>query len=247
MVFPGGPVVKNPSCNAGNTGSIPGPGGSHVPLSLCATTTDPVLWSLWAPATEPTHQNLCSITREGSVKCWSSIHVRLSNIMDCSPPGFSLRGIFQARKLEWVAISFSRASSWPRNWTHVSYVSCTYEPARQAGSLPLAPPEMPPKRAGKSQDLGIKTVRERNFPGGPVVKNLPKNAGDMNSIPGPGRSHMPQSNKPLSSKYWAHVPTACALQHWEVHSRQWRAAPACRNSRKPVHSDKDPVQPKINK
>ena len=29
--FPGGPVVKNPPANAGDTGSIPGPGGSHVP------------------------------------------------------------------------------------------------------------------------------------------------------------------------------------------------------------------------
>ena len=31
---------------------------------------------------------------------------------------------------------------------------------------------------------------KRDFPGGPVVKNPPANAGDMNSIPGPGRSHM---------------------------------------------------------
>ena len=33
-----------------------------------------------------------------------------------------------------------------------------------------------------------------DFPGGTVVKNLPANAGDTGSIPGPGRSHMPQSN-----------------------------------------------------
>ena len=32
------------------------------------------------------------------------------------------------------------------------------------------------------------------FAGGSVVKNLPANAGDMGSIPDPGRSHMPQSN-----------------------------------------------------
>ena len=32
------------------------------------------------------------------------------------------------------------------------------------------------------------------FPGGTVVKNLPANAGDTCSSPGPGRSHMPQSN-----------------------------------------------------
>ena len=33
------------------------------------------------------------------------------------------------------------------------------------------------------------------FPGGAVVQNLPANAGDTGSIPGPGRSHMLQSNK----------------------------------------------------
>ena len=34
----------------------------------------------------------------------------------------------------------------------------------------------------------------RDFPGGTVVKNLPANAGDTGSSPGPGRSHMQQSN-----------------------------------------------------
>ena len=34
----------------------------------------------------------------------------------------------------------------------------------------------------------------RDFPGGAVVKNPPANAGDMGSIPGPGRSHMLWSN-----------------------------------------------------
>ena len=33
-----------------------------------------------------------------------------------------------------------------------------------------------------------------DFPGGAVIKNPPANAGDTGSIPGPGRSHMPQSN-----------------------------------------------------
>ena len=41
--------------------------------------------------------------------------------MDCSPPGFSVYGIFQARMLEWVAIPISRGSSWPRDWTCVFY------------------------------------------------------------------------------------------------------------------------------
>ena len=40
----------------------------------------------------------------------------------CGPPGFSVRGIFQARILEWVAFSSSRGSSPPRDWTHISSI-----------------------------------------------------------------------------------------------------------------------------
>ena len=39
--------------------------------------------------------------------------------VDCSPQGFSVRGISQARILEWVAIFFSRGSSLPRDQTHI--------------------------------------------------------------------------------------------------------------------------------
>ena len=44
----------------------------------------------------------------------------LCDPLDCSPPGSSVPGIFQTRILDWVAISFSKGSSWPRNQTHVS-------------------------------------------------------------------------------------------------------------------------------
>ena len=57
----------------------------------------------------------------------------LCNSTDCSPPGFSGHGILQARILEWVAISSSGGSSWPRDWTHIS----------QAGSLPFESPGRP--------------------------------------------------------------------------------------------------------
>ena len=46
----------------------------------------------------------------------------LCNPMDCRPPGFSVHGIFQARILEQGAISYSRESSRPRDWTWVSYI-----------------------------------------------------------------------------------------------------------------------------
>ena len=46
----------------------------------------------------------------------------LCDPMDCSPLGFSVHGIFQARIPLWVATAFSRVTSWPRDWT---CISCT--------------------------------------------------------------------------------------------------------------------------
>ena len=52
----------------------------------------------------------------------SKSHLTLLRLYELhSPSGSSVHGISQARILEWVAISFSRASSWPRDWTRVSY------------------------------------------------------------------------------------------------------------------------------
>ena len=48
----------------------------------------------------------------------------LCNPMDCSPLRSSVHGILQARVLEWVALSYSRGSSQPRDRTHITYVSC---------------------------------------------------------------------------------------------------------------------------
>ena len=47
----------------------------------------------------------------------------LCNPMDGSLPGSAVHGIFPARVLEWVAISFSRGSSQPRDWTQVSCIA----------------------------------------------------------------------------------------------------------------------------
>ena len=43
--------------------------------------------------------------------------------VDCSRPGSSVPGILQARLLEWVAISLSKGSSRPRDWTQVSCIA----------------------------------------------------------------------------------------------------------------------------
>ena len=83
-----------------------------------------------------------------------------------------------------------------------------------------------------------------DFPGGTVVKNPPANAGDTGLIPGPGRSHMPQSNwarapqllslrsrahepqllNPRATTTEARTPRACAPQQEKPPQREARAA-----------------------
>ena len=58
--------------------------------------------------------------------------------IDCSPQGFSVRGILQARILEWVAISSSGGSSRSRDWTCVSWGSCA------AGGFFISEPQEKP-------------------------------------------------------------------------------------------------------
>ena len=60
----------------------------------------------------------------------TQLYLALGDPMDCSLPGSSIHGILQARTLEWIAISFSRGSSWLRDRIQVS----------QAHSLLSEPP-----------------------------------------------------------------------------------------------------------
>ena len=64
----------------------------------------------------------------------------LCNTLDCSPSGYSVHGTLQARILEWIAISYSRGSSQPRDQTHIS---CLLH--WQKSSLPLVPLGKPPQ------------------------------------------------------------------------------------------------------
>ena len=47
----------------------------------------------------------------------------LCNPVNCSSPGSSVRGILQAKILEWVSMPPSRGSSWTRGQTHITYIS----------------------------------------------------------------------------------------------------------------------------
>ena len=54
---------------------------------------------------------------------WSQSWPTLCDPMDCSLRGSSVHWIFKARVLEWVAISFSRGFSQPRDRTQVSHIA----------------------------------------------------------------------------------------------------------------------------
>ena len=119
-------------------------GGSIGSLRCLSTDLTPILsWPLTCPDIDETPKKLgwkgklrikrthylgeiCflpfksrQVSNNGSVQSCPT----LCDPMDCSPPGFSVHAILQARILEWVAIPYSRISSWPRDRTHVSCIS----------------------------------------------------------------------------------------------------------------------------
>ena len=97
-------------------------------LGICLRCFQIPLLSLWSegdscvyrtpPPPPPAVLGLESVSR--------SVMWTLCNSMDCSPPGSSVHGILQARILEWVAISSSRGSSQPKDWTQVSCITSRF-------------------------------------------------------------------------------------------------------------------------
>ena len=71
--------------------------------------------SFWNPWTQGGQRATCMRPQSCPTFC---------DHMDHSLPGSSVHGVLQVRILEWVAISYSRGSSWPRDRTHVSCISC---------------------------------------------------------------------------------------------------------------------------
>ena len=77
------------------------------------------LWSnmIWEVSASSTHADQC-MHAELLQSC-----LTLRSPMDCSLPGSSVSGIFPAGILKWIAISFSRGSSRPRDRTCVSHTA----------------------------------------------------------------------------------------------------------------------------
>ena len=86
--------------------------------------------------------------------------------IDCSPSGFSVHGIFQARILKYVAISYSRGSSWPGDWIHITCISWI----------------------GRRILYHECHLGSHGFPGGSDGKESTCSVVDLDSVPGFGRS-----------------------------------------------------------
>ena len=69
------------------------------------------------------NQTKCSLVEEWLVVLVAQSCPTPCDPTDCSPPGYSVHGILQARVLEWTAIPFSRGSSWPRDQTRASCIA----------------------------------------------------------------------------------------------------------------------------
>ena len=82
----------------------------------------------------------------------------------------------------------------------------------------------------RKEEVGeqVKGQSHSDFPGGPMVKNPPVNAGDTGPTPGLGRVHMPQSDETHG-----HLePALCSKrsqQSGKPANHSSRIAPACRN------------------
>ena len=77
--------------------------------------------------------------------------------------------------------------------------------------------------------------KKSDFPGGTVVKNPPATAGDMDLIPGPGRSHMPRSNKARAPQLLSLCSTAREPQLLKLTCVE----PVLRNKR--IHCNEKPA------
>ena len=104
-------------------------GAGRKPVSPCHRCPGPGKqsdgWQVWKVLGEPFAVPDSSILKT-SAPTFKCVKVKssptLHNPIACSLPGSSVYGILQARTLEWVALSFCRGSSWPRDQTQVSCI-----------------------------------------------------------------------------------------------------------------------------
>ena len=116
----------------------------------------------WSRKWQPTPACVCCV-----LSCFNC--VRLCDPMDCSLPGsYAHEDSPGERILEWVVMTSSRGSSRPRDWTHISYVSCIegtgcvlYHWASEEAIAPVYLPGKLPgqKEPGWLRSRGLQKVR----------------------------------------------------------------------------------------
>ena len=149
--------------------------------------------------------------------------------MDCSLPGSSVRGILQARRLQWVAVLSSRGSSWPRDWTRVSHVSCIgrwvffYHQTTWKPSPPIALKGF--SQLSSSLEVFLAdAVSSRASQVARWWRIHLTNSGDVGLIPGSGGFPAEGKDNPLHSSYLGNPMDRGALRataHGVTKSRTW--------------------------
>ena len=105
--------LENPVDRGAWWAAIYGVTQSWTPLKRLSSSSSLFANTLFTSSSPFCVLSVCSVTHSCPALC---------NPMDCSPLRSSVHGILQPRILEWVAISFSRGSSQPRDRTHVSCI-----------------------------------------------------------------------------------------------------------------------------
>ena len=143
---------ERPCAPTHSSGRGPGPWGRNLgeaggvsATPPCALASSPPARPRWTALTHRQSSDLSPAWAVPSSSLESCLRAQLLTTLcdpgDCSPPGSSVHGVLQARILEWVANSFSRGSSRPRDGTHASCVSCV--PCIAGGFFTTVPPGTP--------------------------------------------------------------------------------------------------------
>ena len=106
----------------------------------------------------------------------------------------SVHGVLQARILEWVAMAFSRGSSWPRDRIRISHLSALAGGFFTTNAkITWTVFKLLEMRGPHPMDLIL------SFPGGSVGKESTCNVGDLGLIPGLGKSPREGNGNPLQN------------------------------------------------
>ena len=139
--------------------------------------------------------------------------------MHCSPPGSYVHGILQARILEWVAMSSSRGSSQPRDWTQVSCIAGKF-------FTTWAIREALPNASSRLQSLRLNTMPS-GLPWWLSGKESAYRCRRHGLDSWSQKSHMPVhpnywacALEPRSCNYWAHTPQLLKPVHPGAHAPQ---------------------------